>query len=248
MEHQPKNEFASRSEVPIQLSLLDLFIWMTAAAIYCVVSQQFLDIAGWLPFFYGRFASELIAFPIGMTALFMLAKAYRQGTRGSLQPGFWLLCVMGVYGVFYVFDCLAIAVEGYIPRGGLGTVFLRYWVFHDLVLEFLTFVSFLAVGILLPVRKVWRLLTLVPLMSLWSSLVVTVWLLTSSGWLWMAFDWIFFGEKVAYGVGVLLIPGLAAWDVVTTDQRRDWLHWLGVIVVFQFFLISLVESILFELK
>ena len=213
---------------PIRLSLWDLFVWTTLAALACTLWSiqnasygSFQAIVLQLIFF----VTAAFAFATGGTALLFFGRRWYRGIPTDFQPGHWLLCLTGTI-VFY--HGLAILVRSMIvsivvppPR----TLLYEYMSIGQDI-GFLT--VFLLVGFLLPVRATWRWVLVMPcLMSL-------TWVAVRSMVIWLnyyAFWFVVRVEIVIVVLGLLILLSIAAWDKATTRDRSDALHWLGVATV-----------------
>ncbi|PQO46316.1 hypothetical protein [Blastopirellula marina] len=210
---------------PIRLSLWDLFVWTTLAALACTLWTIHNAAAGSFQVNAQQvifFLTAAFAFATTGSALFLFARRWYRGMPTDFQPGHWLLCLTGTIMIYHG---LAILGRSTIMR--IAMITSRSYT--DVYLNIGQDVGFLLVclltGFLLPVRPTWRWVMLMPcLMSLtW----IAVWSMVI-GLDYYAFWYVVRIEIVLVVLGLFILLSIAVWDQATTRDRRDWLHWLGV--------------------
>lgn len=213
----------------LRLSLLDLFIWTTLAALTCALwtiqtansGAGSVNVTQWL-----FFVPTALAFATSGTVLALFARRRYRRLPIDFQPGHWLFCLTGVV---FLYHALALLVTSAIlnPMSVSGVSWMTWYLRIGQDVGFLT--AFLLTGFLLPVRPMWRLVLVMPcVMSLLSIIGVTWWLVTENAVMWLHLLRL---EIVVVVVGLLVLLSIAAWDKATTRDRRDMLHWLGVVTV-----------------
>ncbi|PQO46314.1 hypothetical protein [Blastopirellula marina] len=239
-----KDEHPQQEVSVTQLSLLDLFIWITFAAAVCAANQavrRHFGEFGLIP--PVRFTAELIAFPAGLTALMLAVKGQLRHRRQVLSPGMWLLCLEAVSAFFFISTSLIIVTLGNLARGGdlpEPTPFLvGIYILRDLI----TLLGIAAIAVLLPVRAPWRMIALVPFLYYLPMPFFTLGVAIPSDALIGISMRIMGSRHYILGGGILLLIGLAIWDNATTRNRRDWLHWLGIAIVLQYYVYLLASHL-----
>ncbi len=208
---------------PIQISLLDLFLWVS---IFCITA------AGWNLFLGGRylnsyhvvrFAPQLLACTTAWTVMVWLARRRFSHQPIDFQPGYWLLCVCGAATAYYaVFFLVEMSVKALFD----GRDQARYLFWLSLAAsEFTTVLVALLAGFLFPVRPMWRWVLVVP------CLVKVCAIYAEHGLLFTQISSRqFWHQIVLYGtiVAIAALVAMAVGDKLTTRDRHDWVHWLGV--------------------
>ncbi len=208
-----------------QLTLLDIMVGVAIAAVTCSFwlqasreENQIIQIVYMVP--------TLLVFVLGGTALFSFGRRYWLQKPIDFQPGHWLLCLIGVAFVVqslgHLVRTIGFGSESHTVTEDQSSVILLFLIQHLVLLA-----SFLLAGILMPVRPAWRLALVTPILqSLLAMLLFGSVLLQES---WFMLNSIYSLANVANNVlGIIAIVCLAVWDQVTTQHRRDWLHWLGI--------------------
>ncbi|PQO33001.1 hypothetical protein [Blastopirellula marina] len=238
------NEVEPQSKTPIQLSLRDLFIGTAAIAVVLWLNR-------WVNSPRSLSLSMFVSLTISLTqatgvwACCYFAWRWWRKVPTDFQPGHWLLCLLG-----FLFVLLAIEQR------------LQSWLFvsFDTVTEevlttmsypFLVVVLrhllFLAVGLILPVRWPWRFLLLSPLLEMAATayLFYALQSMTASSSLPEISRFAStmrsaeLAMQVGAGLSVLLLIALAIWDRWTAPTSRDWLHWIGCVMMFLYFTLTL---------
>lgn len=230
-----------QSDGRIRISLIDLFVWMSCTGLFCAVSQNSFQLI-WQDNFTAilLLIPVLLAYPVGLTALFLFGMRRLRRKPTSFQPGHWLLCLQGVAGILYIVSTLKSLVidSGYFVAFPPEDTSWQFYI--PLMEQFVVMIAIVVTGCLLPVRMIWR-SYLVAICFLYGvTILQLVLLLSDSNFMLVDFDWF----TTAYLAGILftffLLIGLAVYDKLTTDERRDLLHWLGVVVTAQFYIPSFI--------
>ena len=79
----------------------------------------------------------------------------------------------------------------------------------------------------MPVRPAWRLALVFPVFQSLLTLLLFGGMLLDNSWFFLNSIYSLANVTIVV-LGMFVILGLALWDRVTTHDRRDWLHWLGV--------------------
>ncbi|MEW4563793.1 hypothetical protein AB1K70_14765 [Bremerella sp. JC770] len=208
-----------------QVSLVDLLAGMLVAAIWCAANQKSfanLDLSQNLANMLFQFGLILIYF-FGATGLCLFVRRWYLGMVTDFQPGHWWLCLVGILVVYVL---LAVLVEwNVVPLNELDRTWKLKWLFG----QGAGYIGVLWIsGLLLPVRRAWW-LTLIPqtlvhlgTMALWAAVLAGY---TSYGVYYQP-RFQFFSLPLA----LVLLWSVAIWDARTTPDRRDWLHWFGLVV------------------
>ncbi|PQO31158.1 hypothetical protein C5Y96_12460 [Blastopirellula marina] len=211
-----------------QFTLLDIMVGVTIAAVTCGVWLQYaqpqiqmIQIVLMVP--------TLIVFVLGGTTLFSFGRRYVLKQPIDFQPGHWLLCLMGVTFVVqsttHVLRLAIIPSHEVVISDDQQAVMLFFLGQHVISL-----VCFLIAGFVIPVRPAWRLM-LAPLVL---QNLLTIWLFAG---MLLGNQWRMFGALYPYVnlaihvMGIFTLLLLATWDYASTRDRRDWLHWLGIVIM-----------------
>lgn len=91
----------------VRISLIDLFVWMSCTGLFCAVSQNSFQLI-WQDNFTAilLLIPVLLAYPVGLTALFLFGMRRLRRKPTIFQPGHWLLCLQGVAGILYIASTL----------------------------------------------------------------------------------------------------------------------------------------------
>lgn len=205
-----------------QLSIGLLMLWTAMTALLLgfnrATSQPSNGELGILPFLMSFVASPLIA--VGMSAwVLMLWRLFTDGPRFPSQPGHWLLLLFGFTGVAGLLVRTMIMISLATHRG-LGNAHLG--------INFIASVLALIVSVaaIVAIRDRWRILFFIGAAS--RCLFMLLMLLLSLDF--QLVSWIMFANHLlAWAFGLVML-GLAIADLRQHD-RRDTLHWTGVIVV-----------------
>lgn len=240
-------EAHSENDTKIRLSLTDLFVWMTLTGLFCFLYREYLT-TPWqdsLRLIWST-APYLLAYPVCLTASVMIARHWMRRRPIDFQPGYWLMCVNGITALMTI-EVLVIrmifpALDNIVIYSPLGE---RPWPLLVYIAEHTCYLVLLVTaGFVLPVRWFWRTFLVLPLsmtgMSLISFILLMLFVTTSEVWLLI----INYGEQANTILGPLLIATLTIVDVSTTNQRRDWLHWLGVILTLLLYLVAAAQNLL----
>ncbi|QDU78220.1 hypothetical protein Pan97_53040 [Bremerella volcania] len=224
------HDFASVEEASLpaaqsQLTLLDIMVGVTVAAVTCGFWFQMSQ--SQMPMFqFAMMVPTLIIFVLGGTALFSFSRRYFLKQPIDFQPGHWLLCLMGVT---FVIQSTAHLLRWAVITSDDFTVSIDQ---HGVMLFFLGqhavfLIGFLLAGILLPVRPAWRLALVAPVLQNLLTILLFGNLLLENQW--YLFSAIYSYANLTFNLlGIFTVLALTAWDRATTHDRRDWLHWLGV--------------------
>ncbi|MBI1248759.1 hypothetical protein GC197_13075 [bacterium] len=210
----------------VTLSLLDLFVAVTVAV---VVSALGLQIGG-----MSSVAGEdlfvvivrLIYITICGTALFLFGRRWLGGVPTDFQPGHWLLCLCGIDLISQFLGYCGFYLAG--PDGLSNQQDSAFPYFLILVSSTFPSVVQIGAGFLLPVRLAWRLLLIPSLVG-----IVLLWEAVAEAQQWLP-EWFshlyWFGMVVNTFSPILLLIVLVIWDRLTTSDRRDFIHWGGVVI------------------
>lgn len=220
----------STVEMPrTQLTVLDIMVGVTIAAVTCGIWLQFSQPENQM-FQVLLMVPTLIIFVLGGTALFSFGRRYVLKQPIDFQPGHWLLCLIGVTFVTQSITHI-IRFILFNPHVNLSSVddqqpmMLLFLVQHVVFL-----VCFLLAGFIMPVRPAWR-LNLVP-PALQNILTIGFFVGLFQDQQWHLFNALFPYFNVAINLmGIFLLLVLATWDYASTRDRRDWLHWLGIVAM-----------------
>jgi len=213
-----------RNEPP-QVSLVDLLIGMLVTAIWCAANQKLFanfdlsqNLAGTLSVF-----GLLLVYFFGAAGLCLFVRRWYLGIETDFQPGHWWLCLVGIWVVYLL---LAELVHwNIVPLKELDPTWRLKWAFgKDASVIGVLWIS----GVLLPVRRAWW-LTLIPqtlvhlgTMALWAAVLAGY---TQHG--------VYYQPRFQFfslPLDLVVLWGVAIWDARTTTDRRDWLHWFGLVV------------------
>lgn len=213
---------------PIRLSLRDLFVWTTLAALACTLWSIQNANAGGLNVNVQQvlfFLPAAFAFATSGTALLFFGRRWYRGIPTDFQPGHWLLCLAGAIVLYHG---LAILVRSMIVSIVMPPPRTLLFAYLNVGQDIAFLLVLLLAGFLLPVRATWRWVLLMPcLMSLTSMAIWSMFI----GLDYYGFLFLVRAEIVIVVLGLLILLSIAAWDKVTTRDRRDGLHWLGVATV-----------------
>lgn len=221
-------ETAQHEPTPIRLSLWDLFVWTTLAALACTLWSIHNASTGSFQVNVSQlifFLTTAFAFATSGTALLFFARRWYRGLPTNFQPGHWLLCLTGVVMLYHG---LAILVRNTIMRVAMISPRTYAEVYLTIGQDVCFLLVFLLAGFLLPVRPTWRWVMLMPCLQ--SLMMVGLWSLV------IAFNYFPYSVVVQADIvfnvlGLLILLSIAAWDKATTRDCRDTVHWLGVVTV-----------------
>lgn len=207
-----------------RVSLMDIMVGVAFAAMWCGVLNPSLE-----GFNFGQQLAAGMAFLIqllivfsGTTGLFLFARRWVRMRPIDFQPGHWWLCLLGC------FACFLLLTHG---TERTAKEFIDWQRDRQLAFGIAVLIGNIVlwwgVGLLLPVRKVWW-LTLIPQTILGLATiglfgaVLAGYQAHGSYYFELFKPWMLMFDML-----VLVVIGV--WDRWTTNNRRDWLHWWGVI-------------------
>lgn len=233
MSYNDDQDFASdpppqTQDVRSQLTLLDIMIGVSIAAVTCGFWLQTsppqvptAQIVFMIP--------TLIIYVLGGTALFSFGRRYLLKQTIDFQPGHWLLCLMGVS--FVIQSSAHLLRLAFFPSESMSLsanephILLFFIGQHVLFL-----VCYLMAGFLLPVRPVWRVTLVDPVLQSLLILLLFASMLMQNQFYLLNGSYSYANVAINL-LGIFIILGIAVWDRATTHDHRDWLHWLGVVAM-----------------
>ncbi|WP_147274194.1 hypothetical protein [Bremerella cremea] len=237
-------EIEPQVKTPIQLSLLDLFAATAAIAVVLWLnrlgnSSSSLSLSTFIAL------TTSLTQATGMWACWYFAWRWWRKVPIDFQPGHWLLCLLGILFVLLVID-----------RRLQSWLFVSFDTVTEDVLTTMSYLFlvvalrhllFLAAGLILPVRWPWRILLLSPFLEMVAFLFLfyAMHSMASTPSLppHLRLSFTMRSADLAGQVGtslrVLLLIGLTIWDRLTTPTTRDWLHWVGCVMTFLYFTLTL---------
>ncbi|PQO33000.1 hypothetical protein [Blastopirellula marina] len=204
----------------VRLSLSYLFVWMTIAGATCAVTAMRYESRPLSGVQVTWFVPHLLGSSTAWTAMILLVRRRYRRQPIDFQPGYWLLCVCGtacaVCGGYWLVETL---LEAFV-----GRLYVLKLI-RSLVLDWGVILAILLTGFLFPVRPMWRWVLALP------CLVIVVDYFQQSFLLFTQVNAIQFARQIIVAgtmVAPIVLLAIAIADQATTQDRRDWLHWLGV--------------------
>ncbi|MBI1248760.1 hypothetical protein GC197_13080 [bacterium] len=217
------------------ISLIDLIVAVTIAAVISAVWLQSNDAQSLGVFNILASIPWLIVSIMGGTALFLFGRRFLLGLPTDFQPGHWLMCLNGTTLIYFAINALSeffyLVFKEYMPMSDANATAMTFagtvpwWI--RLAGSVLVSLIFVLAGFVLPVRPAWRILLIRPVVQ--AFILVTLMVQIA----FQFFPWLGSFSGVASILNeltaFLMIVTLAIWDRVTTSDRRDYLHWIGVV-------------------
>jgi len=166
-----------------------------------------------------------VANATGVIGIFYLARTSVREPGEPFQPGQWLLILMGTSAPFYVLSNMTQIVLFY---DGFADVESYRWASTaaSVFWQAVEWCLVLTLAFLLPVRSMWRVLVVIYFLGAMAGLVELAALQLdlhpeAEAWYgYVSIRW--------FLLSAVALVCFAIWDVLTTHQRRDWLHWVGI--------------------
>lgn len=246
MSYDDDQDFASdpsptHQVVQSQLTLLDIMVGVAIAAVTCGSWLQ--TSPPQMPLVQVVFmVPTLIIFVLGGMALFSFGRRYLLKQPIDFQPGHWLLCLIGM--TFVIQSSTHLLRLAFFNS---GTVVLsdnqNPVLFLFIAQHILFLICYVVAGSVMPVRPAWRLSLIFPILQTVLVILLFLSMLLENQWYFL--NGIYTYVDVAVNVlGMFIILGLAVWDRATTNDHRDWLHWLGVAAMLIWSLPTLILQII----
>ncbi|MBA2117465.1 hypothetical protein [Bremerella alba] len=160
----------------------------------------------------------------GVVGIFYILRTSTREKSEPFQPGHWLLILLGVSAPFYVLSNITQVIlfyDGFADTESylrVNTVAIIFW-------QIVEWGLVLLLAFTLPVRGGWRVLLVV---YFFGTVIFLAELVSLHFQLHVAAEtWYGYLSTWYFVLSAVLLVGLAIWDVATTTQRRDWLHWVG---------------------
>lgn len=222
---------------PPVIQLMDLFVWTAICGVMVALCKAYYDVTPikvawaevWLVLLGGGSATVLTG------TLLLIRHTLRFG-RFSLQPGHWLMCVWSFWALGYIATMVNFLIFwSKLPPGsdpGEMVNHLEYrsegYFFAEMWIDGVVLLLMIAAACYLRVRLIWYLVLIPEFFQAMKSLSRKVANVTELESLNLS-DWIAFNGFAS--MVFALIMGLAIYDGLSAKEKRDQLHWIGVVSV-----------------
>ena len=223
-----------------QLSIIDLFAWITFVAIVFTFMQWLYQYSKLLPGHSGEehaswlFGYEAIFVGAQLAAIFYWVKAKFSTRQFPLHPGHYLLVIGGL--AFLAAMAQGIYVSFSLSGSDLGLSALKLCFFHsepELSVTFLA-ATFAAIAM----RKQWHWLVFFLAIAIYAAdmaFLMNRQILENASWISTetseVVSWIFVQVFVYHGFALIAFPVVCIGIDLRRRSRRDLLHWLGIIAI-----------------
>lgn len=242
----PAEEALPEKDTTIRLSLSDLFVWMTLTGLFCFLSREYLT-STWQsePYLIWNIAPALLIHPVSLTAFMMMIRRRLRRQPMHFQPGYWLLCLNGILACFVIESAIVGMLFPQLQTIDMDFYGPRPWkLLVPIAQNSCILIAVSLAGFGLPVRWFWRIVLLVPLLESGRYILYDLMYLLRipANLALRQFERSY--SNLESLLALLLIVILAVVDVSTTDQKRDWLHWLGVILTLLLYTVAALYDVL----
>ncbi len=221
----------SEDDRQAKVSLWDLVLWMTICGVMSLLRIQLTPPSGSASqqaFGLTYFGMEMACFSTGVTALIVFGRRWWHGLKTDFQPGHWLLCLLGIIGLnWFMGEVVRLTITPWLHWQDFVSGSSSFLLIEGAIQLTFFLVTYLVAAYCMPVRSVWR-ITIYPRVVENVLLLATVLadIVGTGAMVYRVFD-LWKGPLLM--ADLVLLIAIATWDFRTTNDRRDWLHWWGVI-------------------